>query len=214
MNYQKIHDLIINRAKNRTKGFIGEIHHIRPKSLGGDNSTENLVRLSHREHFIIHKILVRLYDGENRFKMICALKRFIGSDVCKLTSKQYESIRLEHAAGCSAALSGRKLSEETKRKQSIAQKKRYSETPTHWNGATHREETKTKISQAQRGDKNHQYGIPRSDEIRKKISESLKGRKKSPETIAKFKQRSMSIESRKKISETARLKRENKEQNI
>jgi 5-methylcytosine-specific restriction endonuclease McrA len=57
MNYQKIHDSIIERAKNRNLLDYKERHHIIPKCLGGSDNLDNLVDLTAREHFIIHKIL-------------------------------------------------------------------------------------------------------------------------------------------------------------
>lgn len=47
------------------------------------------------------------------------------------------------------------------------------------------ESTRNKISISQSGDKNRNFGKPRSDECKKKIAESNKGLKRSPETCAK-----------------------------
>jgi len=38
VNYQNIHDAIIERAKTRTLEGYGEKHHIIPKSMGGSNA--------------------------------------------------------------------------------------------------------------------------------------------------------------------------------
>jgi len=37
-----------------------ERHHIIPKSLGGNNDHENLVVLWYREHYIAHRLLVKM----------------------------------------------------------------------------------------------------------------------------------------------------------
>ena len=50
-----------------------EVHHIIPRSMGGDNSESNLVKLSYRQHFIAHKLLVRCTDGKDKHKMILAV---------------------------------------------------------------------------------------------------------------------------------------------
>ena len=42
---------------------------------------------------------------------------------------------------------------------------------------SHSEETKGKISEAQTGEKNHQYGKPHSEETKRKLSEAKKGEK-------------------------------------
>ena len=65
MNYQLIHNNIIEKARNRPiKGYV-EKHHIIPKCMGGTNDSENLVNLTAREHFIIHKLLVEIYPDNN-----------------------------------------------------------------------------------------------------------------------------------------------------
>lgn len=48
----------------------GEVHHIIPKSEGGTNDKDNLVRLSAKEHYIAHLLLAKIYNDS---KMWCAL---------------------------------------------------------------------------------------------------------------------------------------------
>ena len=52
MNYQKIYNQIIERAKNRQLEGYKEKHHIIPRCLNGNNDKENLVKLTAREHFL------------------------------------------------------------------------------------------------------------------------------------------------------------------
>ena len=68
MDYQRIHNAIIERAKHRTinelinssvDGYY-ETHHIIPRSEGGKNTPDNLVNLTAREHFLIHWLLHRI----------------------------------------------------------------------------------------------------------------------------------------------------------
>ena len=72
-------------------------------------------------------------------------------------------------------------------------------------GAVVSEETKAKMSAAQKGDKNHNYGKATSEETRKKLSEIAKGRVFSEETRKKLSQASKnkthSEETKKKLSE-------------
>ncbi len=68
MDYKKIHDQIINRAKDRELNEYSENHHIIPKCLGGTDDPGNLVRLTAREHFIIHWLLTLVYPYENPLK--------------------------------------------------------------------------------------------------------------------------------------------------
>lgn len=63
---------IISRAKNRKLSGYSEKHHIIPRSLGGDNSKENIVCLTAREHFICHLLLIRMLSGIAKSKMVYA----------------------------------------------------------------------------------------------------------------------------------------------
>lgn len=77
MNYEKIYNQIIARAKTRILDGYKERHHIIPKCMGGTNDKENLVDLTAREHFICHWILMRLYTDNHKlayaFKAMCML---------------------------------------------------------------------------------------------------------------------------------------------
>lgn len=75
MNYQRIYDQIIDRAKERNLEGYKERHHILPKCLEGSNKKENLVELTAREHFICHWLLCRVYPQDRKlakaFNMMC-----------------------------------------------------------------------------------------------------------------------------------------------
>jgi hypothetical protein len=78
MNYQRIYDQIINRARTRKLEGYSEIHHIVPKCMGGSNEKQNLIELTAREHFICHWLLYRIHP-ENQglafaFRMISTMK--------------------------------------------------------------------------------------------------------------------------------------------
>lgn len=61
MNYHRIYDgLMAKRRVDQVEGY-GELHHIVPKCMGGDNSKENLVRLTAREHIVAHILLTKMY---------------------------------------------------------------------------------------------------------------------------------------------------------
>jgi len=66
MDYQTIYKSLINRAisQDRYKSIGMERHHILPRSLGGNNETTNLVYLTAREHFLAHKLLVKIYQND------------------------------------------------------------------------------------------------------------------------------------------------------
>lgn len=88
---------IISSAKLKlTEGYT-EKHHILPKSLGGNNSAANLVRLTAREHYLCHLLLVRMVTGTNKTKMLRAVNAFSISsskNPRRLTTRQYQKARL------------------------------------------------------------------------------------------------------------------------
>ena len=63
MNYQCIYSNLIEFRKANVPDGYSERHHITPKSLGGNNSIENIVSLTAREHYFCHKLLARIYVG-------------------------------------------------------------------------------------------------------------------------------------------------------
>lgn len=59
--YQRWYDGIVLAARNRVMPkCYTEVHHIKPKSLGGGNEEANLVRLTYREHFLAHWLLTKI----------------------------------------------------------------------------------------------------------------------------------------------------------
>lgn len=91
-------NLIEKRRQNPVTDGIIESHHIIPKSMGGSNKKENLINLSAREHYIAHKLLVKITSDESKSKMIHALwgmcNRCINDpNYSYLSSKRYESAR-------------------------------------------------------------------------------------------------------------------------
>lgn len=98
--YTKCYNRIIANAISRQhiSGYT-EKHHIIPKSLGGSNRKDNLAKLTAREHFICHRLLVKMVEGDLKIKMIRAVWRMTvkGADFqdrYKPCSRTYESIRL------------------------------------------------------------------------------------------------------------------------
>lgn len=78
MNYEKIYNQIIERAKKRIIEDYTEKHHIIPKCLGGTDDEENLVNLTAREHFLVHWLLCNIYTDNLKIKfafvMMCNVK--------------------------------------------------------------------------------------------------------------------------------------------
>ena len=193
---------IVDRAKIRDLAGYFEIHHIVPKSLGGSDMVSNLVKLTAREHFICHWLLTKcvLLNVE---KMQYSLWMMMNvenksQNRYKVNSRMYEILKTNLSKVFSNQTSGRKLTEETKRKISETRKRKFQNGTLKINvydttrekhsesrlGRSHSQETKDKIGNAHRGKtiseeqrkilREKNIGKPRSEETKRKISETRK----------------------------------------
>ena len=110
MNYQLIHNQIIKKAKQRISEGYTEKHHIIPKCLGGTDSEENIVKLTAKEHFIVHKLLVEIYPFENGLRLAVWMMA---------------NVKLEHRDYRIGAREYQRLKENFSVAQSVIQKKRF-----------------------------------------------------------------------------------------
>ena len=177
MNYQKIYESITERAKKRKVEGYGEKHHIIPKCMNGNNDKENIVRLTAREHFICHMLLVEIYPDNAKLKyVVWAMSNQKGSGQkqrYKVSSRTYERLKREH----SKRQSERIISKETREKMSFAQK--HSTWVRKGNKLPRTQEQKQANSVRNKGK-------IVSQETREKRSKTLKGRVFSKETKRKM----------------------------
>lgn len=68
MNLDKLYKKLMTRRRLLPISDVKftEVHHIVPKCFGGDNSSENLIRLTYREHFIAHLILWKIQTDKRK----------------------------------------------------------------------------------------------------------------------------------------------------
>lgn len=102
MNYTLLYQKICKRGQNREKqpNIYYEKHHIIPKCLGGLDCISNITILTAREHFIVHKILCKIYANSediikyklaSAFNMMCIHNKHI-----RITnSKHFQNARIE-----------------------------------------------------------------------------------------------------------------------
>ena len=98
--YTRLYYKIIEIAKASSHDNYFEFHHIIPRSLGGDNSKSNIIKLSARQHFICHLLLVKMTEGQAKFKMICAAHHMSvceRKELYKITSITYERLKRERS---------------------------------------------------------------------------------------------------------------------
>ena len=95
--YSKCYYKIIEYRKNNPFDGYVERHHIIPKSLGGSNKKENIVALTAREHFVCHRLLVKMTIGRDKMKMSYAIRCLVNQENkhqqrYKISSRTYASI--------------------------------------------------------------------------------------------------------------------------
>jgi len=120
MNYKKIYDSIISKRIGNPPLGYSEKHHIKPRSLGGDNTKENIVSLTAREHFICHFLLAKMYSKNTKswFKMNHAFIIMKASNIDQyryFNSRLYESCKSNFSAVMSQVQSGKNNSQYGKR---------------------------------------------------------------------------------------------------
>ncbi|EKN6871994.1 hypothetical protein PXY30_004457, partial [Salmonella enterica] len=104
--------------RKKKAGF--EMHHIKPRCLGGGDEKENLVHLTPKAHYTAHHILARLYktrELNHAFKMMSHNGKY------RVTSRQYETAKnllSESMTGEQGRATGYKHTEEAKKKISKA----------------------------------------------------------------------------------------------
>lgn len=116
MNYHKHYNLLVGKAKleKRKKGdTYYEEHHIIPRSEGGDESENNKVLLTAREHYIAHWLLFRENPTQAR---ACAFWRMTTKHSHYASSRAYEEARTKHAMYMSKLKSGVPRSPKTLKK--------------------------------------------------------------------------------------------------
>lgn len=177
--YSKLYYKITSNAKQRiTEGYT-ELHHIIPQSLGGSNDKETLVELTAREHFICHWLLIKMTEGEDRSKMLYALKGMKAENKyqqryqTKITARVYETYRIEHSINHSKVMRAKNLVPWNKGGVEITDEHRENLRKAALNRPPKSEETKKKWRQARLGYKD-------SDETKLKKSLALKGKPKGP----------------------------------
>jgi hypothetical protein len=161
MNYERVYNQIIERGKQRILEGYGENHHIVPRCMGGADTQDNIVRLTAREHFICHLLLVEIHPRNTKIifaaHMLSNTRRGF-----KIGARTYQTLQEAN----SEARKGRTISEETRRRISIVKK---GKSNTYAKGRKLTEEHKRKLSEAKKG-------IKLSDEHKRKLSEAKKGK--------------------------------------
>lgn len=96
MNYKKIYEDLCStrswRSKEKELGY--EVHHIKPRSFGGMDTEDNLVKFTYREHLLAHILLHKFSRGKNKVKMGYALRFMLARHSNGNKTRYYENARM------------------------------------------------------------------------------------------------------------------------
>lgn len=189
----------IGSLRGQSVDGYAEVHHIVPRSLGGSDDVENLIRLTARQHYIAHWMLARALGGSasRAFFMMSNFGKY-----GQVNSTTYEIARQEYAMLAGEQMRGRVMppvSDETREKQRQAKLGRKL-SPEHIEkvrrtriGKKMGPEFAAKVSEAKRGRSNGRLGHLMSEATKQRIGDAqrgalnhMAGRKHSPETKEKM----------------------------
>ena len=174
MDYLRIYNELIERSRDRNLECYTEVHHIIPRCLNGNNSEENLVILTAREHFIAHLLLCKIYPNHKGLRLALWMMTNVKDERQQRhrpNSRLYEMIRLEYSESVRGENNpnyGKTHSLESREKMSLKAKERIGAKNAFYS-KTHSLETREKI-------KSSLTGLKHSEETIKKMSEDRKGR--------------------------------------
>lgn len=190
MNYQRIYDSLIASAVGRSVDGYTESHHIIPRCMGGMDDASNLVRLTAEEHFVAHKLLVKIHpnNGKLAFAMLALCMNYNGM---RTNNKLFGWVRRRVAEAIGNSKRGVKRHSwvvekirQSKKELSISDSWRESRRKT-LKGKPKSAEHNAKVSAALKGRKSPMKGRKHTAETKAKMRAAATGRKMKPEDIAK-----------------------------
>ena len=187
MNYSHIYNRLVETRVALARPFVRggglEKHHIIPRCLGGTNAKSNIVVFTPEEHFLAHRLLARMYTGDDKRKMCYAAWTMARTKKIKVTSRMYAILKEQATDNLKALQTGVKrgpMSDEHKQKLKEAAIRRYQDpeqrriASLQSSGRKHTDETKAKMSKSKEGYKPTYHS-------------GMKGKQHSPETKTKMK---------------------------
>jgi len=202
MNYENIYNSIIEKARSearvKSERIYYEAHHILPKCLGGEGRASqwryhpNIVLLTAKEHYVCHRLLHRMYPENKKlaYALIAMGQANKGRIKHAISARGYEEIK-QLLSFCNR---GKKLSTEAIRKRTETRRINgsysRSEESIRKMVETRRERgllkpTSEALKKRVETRRNRGDGYRVSEEQKRKISQTLKGRKQSRETVEK-----------------------------
>lgn len=102
MDYTQHYAHLVNRANHRELDGYVEVHHIIPRCMGGDDSGENLVSLTAKEHYVAHQLLVKIHPSHQG--LIFATHAM--SNMGKIKAREYSWLKQRRSVMLSEIMKG------------------------------------------------------------------------------------------------------------
>lgn len=197
MNYTNLYSRLITHARQSPPQGYFESHHVIPRCMGGNDSEDNLVDLTARQHFIAHWLLTKMHPNVSGLWYAFHMMFYPTSantrqeDWVQSRSRVYE--RNKHRMGQLVGNRMRGVPKTTEQRSKMRQS-----ALRRWQNLDARKAQSVKMIGNTNG-----KGVPRpefmTDSVRENISSALKshwathphprrGRPLSPESIAKMKE--------------------------
>lgn len=101
--YTKWYWNIIEKRLNEEPNGYYERHHIIPKFMGGNNEKNNLVKVTGKEHYILHLLLMKICEksenkkiyGKSVYSVLCFTMSYYHKDRHIVPSRVVELLRIE-----------------------------------------------------------------------------------------------------------------------
>jgi len=182
MNYERIYrEFIADRMnKQPVKPTYFEKHHIVPKSIGGINAAENIIRLTAEDHIFAHLLLAKWLNTRGMWSAIKYIfgqgqrfKKIPTRRAIRIAAKAKEEFAIRNS-GANNFQYGKHLTDATKEKLR--------------NANIGKKQTKEQIKKASERMKGTKYslGFKHSEETKKKVAIAGTGRIHSEETKRKM----------------------------
>ena len=156
MDYARVYDDLMMRARARSITGYSEKHHMIPRCMGGPNSKANIVELTAREHVMAHKLLVRIYPGNLKLWHALMLMGRLKVPASRVTAREREEYAKRRREFRYSDESKAKMSESAKKRAPNGEATQFPKGHSTWNkglkdfraGYSHSEETRAKITTA------------------------------------------------------------------
>lgn len=131
MNYLKLYNQLMDkRLATPSKAEYTETHHVLPRCMGGEDNPENLVVLSSKEHYVAHHLLYKHYKTTKLAHAWFMMLRCGSGQQREFNARQHEAATIAHSKALKETMGG---------------------DGNPFYGRTHSQETKDKISRANKG---------------------------------------------------------------